>query len=69
MLSQELSGAYKVATPKQVPSQPTFPLNMGQKSGYSPVHLHPPKVSCNTQEKINESPSATVEGQTTTSPR
>ncbi|XP_065355483.1 sodium- and chloride-dependent GABA transporter ine isoform X2 [Calliphora vicina] len=74
MLSQELAGVYKATTPIHNHPQPTFPMNMGHKAGYNPMHLHQQESALSRQEHVYEKPSTsvnntTVDGQPTTSTR
>lgn len=79
MLSQELSGIYKPTTPIHNHPQPTFPMNMGHKTGYNPMHLQQQQpqqheTALPRQETVYEKPPATtvdhhVDEQPTTSTR
>ncbi|XP_037820028.1 sodium- and chloride-dependent GABA transporter ine isoform X2 [Lucilia sericata] len=60
MLSQELAGVYKATTPIHNHPQPTFPMNMGQKAGYNPMHLQQQESTLPRQENVYEKPTTSV---------
>ncbi|KAM7353790.1 solute carrier family 6 member inebriated isoform 1-T4 [Cochliomyia hominivorax] len=60
MLSQELAGVYKATPANNNHPQSTFPLNMGQKAGYNPMHLHQDESMLPRQETVYEKPSTSA---------
>ncbi|XP_046805027.1 sodium- and chloride-dependent GABA transporter ine [Lucilia cuprina] len=70
MLTQELAGVYKATTPIHNHPQTTFPMTMGQKAGYNPMHLQQQESTLPRQEHVYEKPTTsvnnTVNGQPTT---
>ncbi|TMW49346.1 hypothetical protein DOY81_005564 [Sarcophaga bullata] len=64
MLSQELAGVYKATAPIQSPPQNAFPMSMGQKSGYNPMHLQQQEPSQPRHENVYDKPSTSVNNTT-----